>query len=103
MLWCIACQCAVAWSLMAASESPATLFELLYLYFPEAPLRIAYDNGCNFLVYALNRDPVWASRLRVFIDPPHFKGHTGCAGSFNTGVPSLRFGGLVLIGSRKMC
>ena len=81
---------------MSASESPATLFELLYLFFPEAPLRIAYDNGCNFLVYALNRDPVWASRLRVFIDTPHYKGHTGCAGSFNTGTSRSRLWSIIV-------
>ena len=36
----------------------ATLFELLYLFFPEGPMRVAYDNGCSFLAYALNGDAV---------------------------------------------
>jgi hypothetical protein len=71
---------------MTDAESPATLFELLYLFFPEEPMRIVYDNGCNFLSYALNRDPAWTAILRAFVDALHFKGHTSCAKSFDTGV-----------------
>lgn len=72
---------------MPDSESPATLFELLYAFLPkDKGIRISYDNGCNFLTYALNRDPVWAASVRVFIDALHFKGHVGCASSFSTGV-----------------
>ena len=75
---------------MACAESPATLFELLYLFFPRAPLRIAYDNGCNFVAYALNRDPAWVAQLQVFIDGLHFPNHKGCADSFNTrAIPAL--------------
>lgn len=71
---------------MADSESPATLFELLYVFFPaNQSMRIVYDNGCNFLQYALNRDPVWAASKRVFVDELHAKGHTNCAASFDTG------------------
>jgi hypothetical protein len=44
---------------MAAADSPAALFELLCVFFlPHKRLRIAYDNDCNFLQYALNRDPL---------------------------------------------
>jgi hypothetical protein len=77
VFWCVDCQCAVAWSLMANSESLAMLFELLYIFFPDEAIRIAYDNGCNFLSYALNRDPEWAAGVRVMTDTPHFKGHKG--------------------------
>ena len=86
MIWCILCQCAVAWSLMADAESPATLFELLYIFFPEVALRIAYDNGCNLLTYGLNRDPRWIAAVRIFIDGMHAKGHTACARSFDVGA-----------------
>jgi hypothetical protein len=76
---------------MAAAESPAALFELLYIFFPpHKRLRIAYDNGCNFLSYALNRDPLWAASVRVFIDELHSKGHKQCAAGFNTGVVALK-------------
>ena len=89
MVWCAACQRAVAWLLMTDSESPATLFELLYLFFPEQPMRIGYDNACNFISYALNRDPAWTALLRAFVDALHFKGHTGCANSFSSGTRYL--------------
>lgn len=72
---------------MADAESPASLFELLYNFIPaEQAIRIVYDNGCNFLQYALNRDPVWAGQVRVFVDELHWKGHVNCASSFNTGA-----------------
>lgn len=48
-------------------------------------MRIAYDNGCNFLTYGLNRDPQWIAALRIFIDGLHAKGHTACARSFSVG------------------
>ena len=80
------CQCAVAWSLMPDAESPATLFELLYIFFPDVSMRIAYDNGCNFLAYALNRDPAWAALLRVFIDGLHWRNHIACATGFSSGA-----------------
>ena len=72
---------------MPDSESPATLFELLYCFLPkDIALRIAYDNGCNFLAYALNRDPLWAAHIRVLVDELHAKGHLHCAASFDTGA-----------------
>lgn len=86
VLWCVCCARAIAWSLMADSESPATLFEILYLMFPtDEEIRVTYDNGCNFLNYALNRDPEWAARVRVFIDALHWKCHTKCAEPLSTG------------------
>lgn len=86
VLWCVACQRALAWSLMASAESPATLFELLYLFFPRTGLRVMYDNGCNFESYALNRDPLWMASLRALIDDLHWAGHTDCAASFHAGA-----------------
>jgi hypothetical protein len=71
---------------MADAESPASLFELLYCFFPAAAKRIAYDNACNTLNYALNRDPIWAASQRFFVDAMHYKGHKACAGAFNIGT-----------------
>jgi hypothetical protein len=71
---------------MTDAESPGTLFELLYLFFSEGPKRVVYDNGCNLLTYILNRDPVWARHLRIFIDALDLKGHTGCATSLDAGM-----------------
>jgi hypothetical protein len=85
VLWCVACQRALAWALMASAESPATLFELLYLFFPRTAMRLGYDNGCNWVSYGLNRDPTWMASLRAFVDDLHWPGHTDCAASFHAG------------------
>ena len=77
---------------MADSESPATLFELLYVFFAFFHmLRVIYDNACNLLAYMLNRDAEWASQHEVYIDGLHAKGHIGCAASFDTGVLAPHF------------
>jgi hypothetical protein len=87
IVWCAACRRAVCFSLMPDTESPATLFELLYCFFPQdKKLRISYDNGCQFLSYALNRAPRWAGQVRVMIDELHHHGHKACATSFSTGM-----------------
>jgi hypothetical protein len=51
--------------------------------------RLVYDNACNALTYALNRDPQFARQLRIVVDKLHFKGHTACATSLDSGVPLL--------------
>jgi hypothetical protein len=71
---------------MTDSESPATLFELLYLFFSVKKRNIVYDSGCHFLDYVLNRDPQWADGSDVVVDELHYPNHTCCAGSFDTGV-----------------
>jgi hypothetical protein len=89
VIWCSECECAICWSLMTRAESPRTLFELLYCYFPEpeVPMRVVYDNGCNLLAYALNRDPEWTKKsLHVYIDALHKKGHVKCADGLDTGA-----------------
>ena len=90
VLWCPLCQAALAWSLMADAESPATMFELLYLGFPSIESNIIYDNGCHLLDYMLNRDPEWARDKRVYIDALHAKGHVACATSLDTGAALLQ-------------
>lgn len=82
---CVKCERCIAFSLMPDSESPATLYEMLYCFFPpDQPIRIAYDNGCNFLHYCLNRDCSWAAQVRILIDWMHAKGHKGCSPSLST-------------------
>ena len=75
---------------MTDAESPRTLFELLYLFCGSfEKLRIAYDNGCNFQEFCLNRDPVWSRKLRTFVDALHWQGHTGCSVNLNTGAATM--------------
>lgn len=73
---------------MTDAESPASVFEMLYLFFPEMVRDVIYDNACHLLDYGLNRDVEFASKTRPLVDEFHHPGHTSCAASFNTGVPS---------------
>jgi hypothetical protein len=86
IIWCSICKCAVCWSLMTNAESPRTLFDLLYCFFPEQKMRVAYDNECNFLSYALNRAPAWTSNAHVYIESLYKKGHVKCADRLDTGA-----------------
>jgi hypothetical protein len=73
--------------MMVDAESPATVFDILYLGMPQGiQQNVIYDNGCHLLDYMLGRDPQWARNKNVYIDALHFAGHTGCAHSFNTGT-----------------
>jgi hypothetical protein len=72
---------------MSDAESPATLFELFRTHFEPGHKRIAYDNGCNLLVYALKRDPEMARELTIMVDELHYKGHKRCSQAFNARAP----------------
>lgn len=74
---------------MADSESPSTLFELLYTYFNDGSfdednqMKIVYDNACNFTTYGLNRDPQFMKGIDAFTDGFHgTKGHPKCSKGF---------------------
>lgn len=91
LVWCIKCRRAIAWALMADSESPNTLYELAALFLPQdEDARVSYDAGCHLHSFILNRDPELLKRLQVFIDALHFKGHTCCSANYSTGMSVLR-------------
>lgn len=48
-----------------------------------APQFFVYDNCCNFLHYALYREPVFFKRLMAFIDRLHHDNHTNCSDGFD--------------------
>ena len=76
---------------MTDSESPGTLFELLYCFLKDLVGRtrkIVYDNGCHLVDYMINRDPAWSKKQRVFIDQLHAANHTSCSPLLSTGVVS---------------
>jgi hypothetical protein len=89
IVWCAACEAAVSWSLMADSESPSSLFELLVTYFNDGSfhlqnqMRVVYDNACNFMTYGLNRDPEFMKGIDAVTDGFHgTKGHPKCSKGF---------------------
>lgn len=71
---------------MPNSESPRTLFEVLYTRFKQAPDVVVYDNSCHGHVYCLNREPAWAARTQFVVDKAHWKGHTGCSSGYDIGL-----------------
>ena len=85
IIWCACCGKAVLFSLMTDSESPRTIFELLYTHCPEAPARFQFDNGCNVHRYALHREPSFFKFTQFLVDQLHFAGHKNCSLAYSTG------------------
>lgn len=83
VMWCLCCGNCIGFHMMRDSESPRTLFEVLYTRFPVAPRLVVYDNGCNAHAFALNREPVFFKNTQFMIDALHFKCHTGCCSAYD--------------------
>lgn len=97
--WCPQCQGAVKFAMMADNEGPGTLMKLIYTRHdlglqldpnggpPTRNVKTqAYDNGCNTIHYALNREPAFFSDVDMYVDAFHMAGHVKCRKSFNTGA-----------------
>jgi hypothetical protein len=86
----------LGFSLMTASESPKTPFELFLTrftnYLPQ--IRIIYDNCCNLHRYALNREPARFSETIFLVDRLHFQDHSACSLGYSTSTyncdPSIK-------------
>ena len=85
VLHCLDCAACIGFHMMPSSESPRTLFEILFTRWPTAPEVVVYDNGCHAHAYALNREPEWASNTFYVIDKLHYRGHTACSSSYDIG------------------
>lgn len=64
---------------MRNAESPRTLFEVLFTRWKRAPKLVAYDNGCHYHAFSLNREPEWAKDTLVGIDALHQPNHKDCS------------------------
>lgn len=82
-IYCLDCSGCIGFLVMTASESPRTLFEALYTRWQIPPLVVVYDNSCHAQAFALNREAEWARTIQWVIDALHFKGHSGCAFSYD--------------------
>ena len=63
---------------MFVAESPETIFSVLYSLCDDADKLVFYDNACNFLVYALGREPWYFKNMISLVDTFHAKGHKNC-------------------------
>lgn len=88
IIWCTCCAKVVLFALMLDSESPRTIFDLLYTHFSTAPRRFQFDNGCNVHRYALHREPTFFKHTQFLIDKLHFAGHTNCSAAYSSGEPA---------------
>lgn len=68
----------IGFFLMSIPESAETLFSLLYSRFKDGRLFIIYDNCCNALEYALNREPYFFKDAVFGVDGVHWKNHINC-------------------------
>jgi hypothetical protein len=78
VMHCMKCKSCIGFHMMPASESPRTLFEVVYTRWRRPPRLIVYDNNCHAHAYFLNREPQFVKDTTFLIDKIHFKGHVGC-------------------------
>lgn len=75
--------------MMGDNEGPSTLMELIYCRDDVGPAAVktqAYDNFCNAVHYALNREPVYFRNVDGYVDAFHWQGHVACSVSLSTGA-----------------
>lgn len=83
VMHCLKCSECIGFHMMPSSESPRTLFEVLFTRWPVAPSVVVYDNGCNAHTYVLNREPDWCKDTLYVVDKLHYKGHVACSIGYN--------------------
>lgn len=71
---------------MYEAESCKTVCETLITWFEKAPSVIIYDNACNLEEYISNRYPKHFEKTCFFVDAFHYKGHSNCAATYNSGL-----------------
>lgn len=90
VLHCLKCAACLGFHIMHESESPRTLFEVLYTRWGHAPKVLVYDNSCHGHAFFLNREPLWSANTTFLIDKLHFKGHTACCAAYDISIyPTL--------------
>lgn len=67
------------------AESPKIMLDTIVSRLPSPPKVIVYDNGCNLQEYILNRFPNFFRDTRVFVDGFHYKSHTNCPSTYDSG------------------
>jgi hypothetical protein len=68
-----------------SQETPRTVYEIVTTRFDRPPEFIVYDNACNLSEYCLNRVPHHFRYTQFMVDGFHFKSHSNCATTFDSG------------------
>jgi hypothetical protein len=84
MLVCCPHGICLAFETMHSSESPESVFRILYSRIQDWSRKtIVYDAGCRLVEYILHREPNMVNYLNVFIDRLHYKNHTSCTSGYD--------------------
>jgi hypothetical protein len=84
MLVCCPHGICLAFETMNSSESPESVFRILYSRVMSWHHKtIIYDAGCRLVEYILHREPNMLNHLDIFIDRLHYKNHSSCSSSYN--------------------
>lgn len=89
-IFCIHCAMCLGFVVLANAESPSVVFRVLFTRWRRLK-RFIYDNVCNLMAYALNREAIWAGGIHWLIDRLHAPNHKDCSPAFSIArYPSLQ-------------
>lgn len=83
LIFCLDHQQCIGFQLMNQSESPRTVFELLFTRWQTCPDELHYDNACKTHTFAMYREPAFFSGMSAYIDKLHVGGHKNCSPAYD--------------------
>lgn len=85
LFWCAKHRLCIGFVLLESAESCEYVYSTLVSRFKVIPKTIIYDNACNLSEYCMNRAPHLFMDTKFLVDAFHYRGHTNCCESFNSG------------------
>ena len=84
---CLSCGRIQGFEAMKRGESARNPFEFVMTRCEKVPAIQLYDNGCNYVAFALNREPKLfaGTSNHIVIDKLHYVNHVNCNKTFNCG------------------
>lgn len=76
----------LGFTILYGAESCKQVAETLMTRFSKPPKHVIYDNACNLEDWILNRYSAFFNDTRFYVDSFHFKCHTNCAPSYDSGL-----------------
>jgi hypothetical protein len=85
LVWCQEHECCIGMEVMRDKETEATPFTMLIQQCKAPPQVVIYDNACNLMSYALNREPKFFKDTLFLVDSHHWTtSHKACSTTFNS-------------------
>lgn len=76
----------LGFTILYRSESCQQVVETLMTRFSKPPKCVIYDNACNLEDFILNRYSTYFDETRFFVDSFHYKSHSNCSLSYDSGL-----------------